>query len=99
MTKKRARKSTRAKPSARAVMRALLQDGGVSPREVDAIVDGLGPFLRKAAVKRAGGEYISPSPIARRKGSAFTDDPLEGGHWGRQSGPSQDHQSPHGVYS
>ena len=31
----------------RAVMRELLQDGGVSPREVDAILDGLGSALRR----------------------------------------------------
>jgi hypothetical protein len=68
MAKKRARKSTRAKPSARAVMRALLQDGGVSPREVDAIVDGLGPFLRKAAVKRSRGRVHFSLPDHASKG-------------------------------
>jgi hypothetical protein len=62
MAKKTARKSTARKPSARRVMRDLLRDGGV--RDVDTIVDGLAPFLRKAGT--------SPSPtIAPRKGNAL----------------------------
>ena len=53
MAKKTARKSTARKPSARTVMRDLLQDGGV--RDVDTIVDGLAPFLRKAEVRHSKG--------------------------------------------
>jgi hypothetical protein len=50
---KTARKSTARKPSARRVMRDLLRDGGV--RDVDTIVDGLAPFLRRAEVRRSKG--------------------------------------------
>jgi hypothetical protein len=58
MAKKTARKTTARKPSARKpsarrVMRDLLRDGGV--RDVDTIVDGLAPFLRKAEVRRSKG--------------------------------------------
>jgi hypothetical protein len=53
MAKKTARKTAARKPSARRVMRDLLRDGGV--RDVDTIVDGLAPFLRKAEVRRSKG--------------------------------------------
>ena len=53
MAKKTSRKTTARKPSARRVMRNLLRDGGV--RDVDTIVDGLAPFLRKAEVRRSKG--------------------------------------------
>jgi hypothetical protein len=54
MVKKTVRKSTARKPSARRVMRDLLRDGGV--RDVDTIVDGLAPFLRKAEVRHSKGK-------------------------------------------
>jgi hypothetical protein len=53
MAKKTSRKTAARKPSARRVMRDLLRDGGV--RDVDTIVDGLAPFLRKAEVRRSKG--------------------------------------------